>query len=343
MSERLIKVGISHGDTNSIAYELILKTFDDAHILESCIPIIYGSSKVLAYHRKALELPSFNISNINRAEEAGHNRFNILNVIKEDIIVELGVPTAESAEAANVALNKALADLKAGVIDALITAPTAADLLHRIDTEAPGESLKIVVKDNFRMALATDKVTLAEVPALLTVETLTKKIQALQTVLIHDFMVTLPRIAVLSLNPQMDPESTTALAVKAAFDAGVRCFGPYAADNFFTSDHYRKFDAVLAMYHDQGMIAFNTITQEDSAFFIGNLPYIITSPDTPVAFEKAGKNESAPDALRNALYLAIDLFHNRQTSKEISNNPLKKQYFERGSDNEKLDLTKEEI
>jgi 4-hydroxythreonine-4-phosphate dehydrogenase len=345
MSERLIKVGISHGDTNSIAYELILKAFDDARIFESCIPIIYGSSKVLAYHRKTLDLPSLNVNNINRAEDAGHSRLNILNVIKEEIMVELGSPTVESAEASDVALNKALEDLKAGVIDALVTAPTVKDPIHRIEPDTAGErkGLKIVVNNSFRMALATDRVTLAEVPSLLNVEMLTEKIKALRDGLVRDFMVISPRIAILSLNPQVDMEETTTLAIKAASDAGVYCFGPYSADDFYASEKNRKFDAVLAMYHDQGMIAFQSIANEESAFFIGNLPFIITAPNQHVSFEKAGKNASDPDSLRNAIYLAIDLYHNRKTDTEINLNPLKKQYFERGSDNEKLDLTKEEI
>jgi 4-hydroxythreonine-4-phosphate dehydrogenase len=342
MSEKIIKVGISHGDINGIAYELILKTFEDVRILESCIPVLYGSPKVLAYHRKALELPSVNVSNINRADDAGSNRLNIINVAGEEAVVELGKPTAESAKAADKALTKALEDLKAGVIDALITAPAVTDPVLSIENGAEN-GLKILVNNSFRIALATDKVTLAEVPTLLTVEMLTEKIKVLQASLIRDFMITFPRIAVLSLNPQVDMEETTTLAIKAASDAGALCFGPFAADDFFASDKYKQFDAVLAMYYDQGAVAFQTISNEENALFIGNLPYIITAPNQNTSFEKAGKNESSPDSLRNALYLAIDIYNNRETNTEINSNPLKKQYFERGSDNEKLDLTKEDI
>ncbi|GHS99900.1 4-hydroxythreonine-4-phosphate dehydrogenase [Bacteroidia bacterium] len=345
MSEKIIKVGISHGDINGIAYELILKTFDDARIFESCIPVLYGSSKILAYHRKALELPSLNVSNINRAEDAGGNRLNIINVTGEETVVELGKPTVESAKSADQALAKALEDLKSGVIDALITAPAATGSTHSIETKTDGaeNGLRILVNNSFRIALATDKVTLAEVPSLLTREMLTEKIKVLQSALIRDFMITFPRIAVLSLNPQVDMEETTTLAIKAASDAGVHCFGPYTADDFFASDRHKQFDAVLAMYYDQGIVAFQMISNEENALFIGNLPYIITAPNQNTSFEKAGKNESSPDSLRNALYLAIDIYHNRETDKEIHSNPLKKQYFERGSDNEKLDLTKEDI
>ena len=345
MSEKMIKAGISQGDTNGVAYELILKAFDDTHIFETCIPIVYGSSKILAYHRKALDLSPVNISNINRAEDAGANRLNIINVIKEDLMVELGKPTPESEMASDVALDRALDDLKAGAIDVLIVAPSQADPASEVEAKTGHEkqSLKIVSGDNFRLALATADVPLAEVPGLLTVESLTEKIIALRTSLIRDFQITLPRIAVLAINPQLGQESITLQACQAAGDAGVQCFGPYTADDFFASGQQRRFDAVLAMYHDQGMIAFKTLAHEDPAFFIGNLPYIVTAPAIRAIFEKAGKNECSPGALRNALYLAIDIYDHQKIHREITGNPLKKQYFERGSDNEKLDLTKEEL
>jgi 4-hydroxythreonine-4-phosphate dehydrogenase len=341
----MIKAGISHGNVNGIAYELILKMFDDAHVFETCIPVVYGSSKILSYHRKTLDLPAITVSNINRAEDAAPNRLNMINVVGEDLVVELGKPTPESAKASEIALQRALDDLQAGTIDILVAAPSETDPLPLVENKIASESpsLQVLTNDSFRLALATGNVPLAKVPALLTTESLTKKIIALKISLIRDFQVTFPRIAVLGLNPQIEPDDTTAQAVRAASDAGVLCFGPYAADDFFASDQYRKFDAVLAMYYDQGMIAFKTLVNEEHALFIGNLPHIVTAPNIHAAFEKAGKNESSPEALRKALYLALDIFNNRETDKEINRNPLKKQYFERGSDNEKLDLTKEEI
>ncbi|MDR2682641.1 MAG: 4-hydroxythreonine-4-phosphate dehydrogenase PdxA [Dysgonamonadaceae bacterium] len=345
MNERIIKAGISQGDTNGTSYEMILKMFDNTHIFETCIPIVYGSSKILAYHRKVLDLQSVNVSNINRAEDAGSNRLNMINVVSEDLLVELGNPTPASAQAADIALVRALDDLKAGTIDVLIAAPSEIDPapVAELKTAHEKKSLKIVTNDSFRLALATGNVPLAEVPSLLTADSLTGKIIALRDSLIRDFQVTLPRIAVLALNPAGKEENITSAAVQAASNAGVQCFGPYAADDFFASDRHRKFDAVLAMYHDQGMIAFKTLTSEDHALFIGNLPHIITAPNLPAAFEKAGKNETSPEALQKALHLAIDIYRNRKTDREINSNPLKKQYFDRGSDNEKLDLTKEDI
>ncbi|MDR2805844.1 MAG: 4-hydroxythreonine-4-phosphate dehydrogenase PdxA [Dysgonamonadaceae bacterium] len=345
MSEKMIKAGISQGDTNGISYELILKMFDDTHIFETCIPIVYGSSKLLAYHRKTLDLPSVNVSNINRAEDAGANRLNIINVVSDDMIVELGKPTPESANASEAALARALDDLKAGTIDILIVAPSETDPTPAAEAKTANEkkSLKILVNDSFRLALATGDVPLHEVSNLLSVESLTKKIIALRNSLIQNFQVTFPRIAVLALNPQGKNEDITSPSIQAASNAGVLCFGPYAADDFFASDKHLKFDAVLAMYHDQGMIAFKTLVREEHALFIDNLPYIITAPNVHASFDKAGKNESSPNAIQKALFLAIDIYHNRKTDQEINSHPLKKQYFERGSDNEKLDLTKEEI
>jgi 4-hydroxythreonine-4-phosphate dehydrogenase len=351
MSENLIKIGISHGDINGIAYELIIKTFDDARLYESCIPVVYGSSKVLAYHRKTLELASINISNINHAGEAGANRLNVINVSSEEMIVEMGKHVPETTKFSDAALTRALRDLKSGHIDVLLTAPATTDPLNRLEAEAADgkKGLKIVINGSFRIALATDRVPLSEVPALLSVETLTEKIKTLQSALIHDFMITSPRIAVLSLNPQAgrkeergkEEEEIIVPAIQAASETDVFCFGPYAADDFFGSDEYLRFDAILAMYYDQGMIAFQSITSGEGVVYTAGLPFITTAPNQSVSFDKAGKNISVPDSFRSAIYLANDLFLNRKTDREINSNPLKKQYFERGSDNEKLDLTAE--
>lgn len=352
MSET-IKIGISQGDTNGIAYELILKTFEDARIYEFCVPVVYGSSKVLAYHRKTLELPSVSINNINRIDDAAINRFNMLNVINEDVIVEFGKSTNDSAKASTAALNKSLEDLKTGAIDALLTAPSTTDTAHWLESKTNWgkKGLKILIGNSFKIALATDKVSLSEVSSLLTVDLLMEKIKILYSSLIQDFMITSPRIAILSLNPQAgvkgkfgkEEEEIIVPAVKKASEADIFCFGPYSADDFFGSGEYSKFDAVLALYYDQGMIAFQSITAGEGIYYIAGLPHIVTSANQGVSYDKAGKNESSPDSFRDAMYLAIDIFRNRKIDKEINENPLKKQYFERGSDNEKLDLTKDEV
>jgi 4-hydroxythreonine-4-phosphate dehydrogenase len=352
MSEKMIKVGICQGNANGIAYELIIKAFEDARMYELCIPVVYGSSKVLAYHRKAIEMPSLNVNNINKTEDAAVGRFNLFNITNEDIAVEFGKLTDESVKISEKTLKKALDELKANAIDVLITTPGTEDPDHFLEPEAKkkGNSLKILVSDSLRIALATDNIPFSEVTSSLTAESLAEKIRALQATLIRDFMITSPRIAVLSLNPRAgikeNPGKEEAEiiipAIKKASEEGAFCVGPYAAGDFFSSESYLKFDAVLAMYYDQGMVAFQTLTQGEGAVFTANSPYIITAPNQNISLEKAGKNLISPDSFRNALYLAIDIHRNRTTDKEINKDPLKKLYFERGSDNEKLDLTKEE-
>ncbi|MCC8146096.1 MAG: 4-hydroxythreonine-4-phosphate dehydrogenase PdxA [Bacteroidales bacterium] len=352
MSEKLLRVGISQGDTNGIAYELILKAFEDQRLYEFCIPVVYGSSKVLAYHRKALELPSYNLNNINEAQEAGPNRLNIVNVMEEEVIVELGKQTPDGIKASEKAFSTALADLKEGHIDVLLNAPSITDPVSSLlfEEDDDSQSIAMLINDSLRIGLATDKVSLSEVSSLITQEVLVKKIKALHYALVHDFMITSPRIAVLSLNPQAgindqpgkEENEIIIPAMKEVSTTGIFCFGPYSADTFFSTEEYLSFDGVLALYHDQGMIAFQTLTSGEGVKYTANLPHILTAPNQTVAFDKAGKNMCSPDSFRNALYLAIDLYRNRKTDKYINRNPLKKQYFERGSDNEKLDLTKEE-
>jgi 4-hydroxythreonine-4-phosphate dehydrogenase len=352
MNEKLIKIGITQGDINGIGYELILKTLEDARIFEFCIPVVYGSSKILAYHRKALDLPPANINIINQAKDAHVNRINLINSVSDDLMVELTRHTKDSVEAAEAALLKAVADLKAGNIQALLTAPAVADPATLIESET-GEgkqALKMLVKDSFRIALATGKIPLAEISTLLTAEYLTEKIKLLHSTLLHDFIVTSPRIAVLSLNPGAEDkehwgkeeQDIIVPALAAAAEAGICCFGPYPADKLFGSDDYRKFDAIMAMYHDQAQIPFRSITSGEGIYYMAGLPVIATAPDMGVSFELAGKNLSPEDSFRNALYLAVDLVRNRMFDKDIYANPLRKQYFERGSDNEKLDLTKDD-
>jgi len=209
----------------------------------------------------------------------------------------------------------------------------------------------MLLNDAFRIALVSDKIPLSEITSHLTVDSLTTRIKALHSALIHDFMITNPRIAVLSLNPGVgikekllgkEESEVIVPAVKAANDAGIICFGPYSADDFFGSGEYLKFDATLAMYHDQGLIPFRSIAFEGGVYYWADLPFVIAAPDQGVSYEKAGKNESSEASFRNALYTAIDIFRIRKLDNEIYANPLKKQYFERGSDNEKLDLTKDE-
>jgi 4-hydroxythreonine-4-phosphate dehydrogenase len=352
MSEKIIKVGISHGDMNGIAYELILKTFEDIRMFELCVPVVYGSSKALAYHRKIMNLPPVNFNTVNHANDAGMNRLNVINCGNEEVTVEFTHATPESESQTRAAFQRALSDLKSGNIDVLVMAPSNLDETGDLSACAAQEKhpFKMLINDSFRIALVSGKVPLSEIASHLTVDSLTAQIKALHSSLIHDFMITNPRIAVLSLNPgtgikekQFGKEESEVIvpAVKAANDADIICFGPYSADNFFGDGEYIKFDATLAMYYDQGLIPFRSIAFEGGICYWADLPFIVTTSDEGVSYEKAGKNESSEASFRNALYAAIDIFNTRKLDGEIYANPLKKQYFERGSDNEKLDLTTE--
>jgi 4-hydroxythreonine-4-phosphate dehydrogenase len=351
MSDQLIKVGISQGDINGISYELIIKTFEDVRIFEFCIPVLYGSSKVLAYHRKAMGLPSINVNMVHHAGEAGVNRLNIVNCGNEEIAVEFSKTSPESELMAQRTIERALSDLKAGLIDVLVFAPSNADETQCLWKQFGKLPLKMLVHNSLRIALASDKIPLSDVSAQLTTDLLVGKIKSLHASLVHDFMVTLPRIAVLSFNPGMGlkerkkgrEESEIIIpAIKTVNESGIICFGPYSGDDFFANCDYTKFDAILATYYDQGWIPFRSLSQDAGVCYFAGLPFIATAPDHGVSCDKAGKNESSEDSFRNAIYLAINLFRTRKLDKEIYANPLKKQYFERGSDNEKLDLTKDE-
>jgi 4-hydroxythreonine-4-phosphate dehydrogenase len=351
MNKNLVKIGISQGDINGISYELIIKTFEDFRIFESCIPTLYGSPKTLAYHRKAMQLPSVNVNPIHHAGDAAINRLNIVNCGNEGIAVTFSKTNPESESLAMQTVQRAVNDLKAGLIDALLLAPSNTDNAQILSEQLGHEPLKILVHNSLRVALAIDSVPLPDVPSLLSINLLVNKIKALHASLIRDFMVTLPRIAVLSFNPGMgikereegrEEEETIIPAIKAVGQSGIICFGPYSGDAFFADCDYAKFDAVLALYHEQGTTLFRSIASDEGVCYFAGLPFVATAPDCGVSYGKAGRNVSSEVPFRNALYLAIDVFQTRKLDKKIHANPLKKQYFEKGSDNEKLDLTKEE-
>lgn len=364
MEERLIKVGITHGDMNGIGYEVILKTLSDSRIEELCTPVIYGSSKVAAYHRKALDLPPVNINIISQAEEAGLNRVNIINCVDDDVKVELAQSTAIAGEAAFRALETAVADLKRGAIDVLLTAPINKHNIQNEDFHFPGHTeyleecfggvgkkgLMILLNERLRVALVTGHIPLAEVASALTVEGIVSKLRIFNQSLKQDFGIVKPRIAVLSLNPHAgdagllgkEEEEIILPAMQEAEKRGVMSFGPYAADGFFGSEMYERFDGVLAMYHDQGLAPFKTLAMDDGVNFTAGLPIVRTSPAHGTAYDIAGQNLASEQSFRQALYTALDIYRNRLTFREATANPLRKQYFDKGGDNEKLDLTKDE-
>lgn len=364
MEERLIKVGITHGDINGIGYEVILKTLSDSRIAELCTPVIYGSSKVAAYHRKALDLPPVNMSIISEAEEAGQNRVNIINCVDDDVKVELAQSTVQAGDAAFRALEAAVADLKRGAIDVLLTAPINKHNIQNADFHFPGHTeyleecfggvgkkgLMILLNDRLRVALVTGHIPLAEVASAITQEGIVSKLRLFNQSLKQDFGIVKPRIAVLSLNPHAgdagllgkEEEEIIIPAMQEAEKRGVMSFGPYAADGFFGAELYERFDGVLAMYHDQGLAPFKTLAMDDGVNFTAGLPIVRTSPAHGTAYDIAGQNLASEQSFRQALYTALDIYRNRLSYREATANPLRKQYFDKGGDNEKLDLTKDE-
>lgn len=360
----MIKVGITHGDINGVGYEVILKTFLDMRVADLCTPIIYGSSKIAAYHRKALELPPVNMNIISRAEDAGASRLNIINCVNDEVKVELSKPTAEAGEAAFMALEAAVADMKRGVVDVLLTAPINKHSIQNDNFHFPGhteyleqcfgnlekKALMILLKDNLRVALVTGHVPLSQVASMISVDAVVEKLRIFNQSLKQDFAIVKPRIAVLSLNPHAgdagllgtEEETVIKPAMKEAEKKGVMSFGPYPADGFFGSRMYDKFDGVLAMYHDQGLAPFKALAMDDGVNYTAGLPIVRTSPAHGTAYDIAGKNMASEESFRQALYVALDIYRNRARYKEATANPLRKQYFEKGGDNEKLDLTKEE-
>jgi 4-hydroxythreonine-4-phosphate dehydrogenase len=327
-----IKIGITQGDINGISYEVILKTLEDNRISELCTPIVYGSPKVAAYHRKMLNL-NVNLNIINKAEEAQEKKSNIINCCNDEIKVEVGQSTPQAGEAAFKALEKATRDLKEGKIDVLVTAPINKNNIQSENFSFPGhteylenifgekgDALMILANESLRIAVATGHVPINKVSESLTKENILNKIKQFNKSLVEDFGIFKPRIAVLGLNPHAgdkgvigkEEEEIIAPAIKQALDEGIFCFGPLPADGFFGANGHSHYDGILAMYHDQGLIPFKTIAMDNGVNFTAGLPVVRTSPDHGTAYDLAGQNMASENSFRQALYMAIDVYKNRQ-------------------------------
>lgn len=356
MEEKMIRVAITQGDTNGVGYEVILKTFADPAMFELCTPIIYGSPKIAAYHRKALNLET-NFSIINSAEEARNGRLNILACFDEEVKVELGQPSEEAGLAAFKALDRAMTDYRAGLFDVLVTAPINKATIQSPGFHFPGhteyietsvgdgnKALMILMNESLRVALVTTHLPIKEVSKAITKEAIIEKATIFHKTLRRDFRISTPRIAVLSLNPHAGDNgllgSEEQEIIKPAIDelenAGIQAFGPYPADGFFGSNAYDHFDGVLAMYHDQGLAPFKTIALESGVNFTAGLPIIRTSPDHGTAYDIAGQGKADENSFRQAVYTAIDVFRNRKNYDEPLENPLPKLFHEKRDDSEKV-------
>lgn len=343
MSDERIRVGITQGDINGIGYEVIIKTLMDPRVEDFCTPIVYGSPKVAAYHRKALNVENFTFNQIKDADEAIARKAYIINCMDDNVRVELGKSTEYGGQGSILSLQAAIADIKAGKIDVLVTAPINKYNIQSPDFKFPGhteylasafntqEVLMLLVSESMKVGVVTGHVPLSQVPSLITKEAILKKLRLLNKSMIEDFGIRRPRIAVMGLNPHAGDQGVIGLeerdiiipALTHANEEGIVAMGPYPSDGFFGSDSFTKFDAILAMYHDQGLAPFKVVNFDSGVNFTSGLPIIRTSPDHGTAYDLAGKNEANPNSFRQALYLAVDLFKNRQSHKELTSNPLR--------------------
>lgn len=356
MDNQKVKVAITHGDTNGIGYELIFKTFAEPEMLELCTPIIYGSPKVAAYYRKAMDLPG-QFSIIQNAEEAQEGRLNLLAAVEEEVKVDMGMPTTESGQAAVKALDRAMTDFRNGLYDVLVTAPVNNSNAqienypfqghkHYIET-CLGEGkkgLSILVGGDLRVASVTERTPLKDVPGAITKETIVEKVTLMQQTIKRDFMITNPRIAVLALNPKSNEDNSCGTeerdiiipAIDELAEKGVQAFGPYAADDFFGNGYFTEFDGVMAMYHDQATAPFHSLYTEDGVVYTAGLPIIRTGADVTPSYSIAGVGEADETSFRHAVFLAVDAFRNRKNFDEAYENPLPKLYHEKRDESEKV-------
>lgn len=348
MENKTILAGISQGDINGIGYEVIIKALMEPAINDICVPVVYGSPKVAAYHRKALNINNFSFNNIRTAEEANSKKANMINCLDDNIRVELGKSTPQGGEAAFISLDKAVDDILSGKIDVLITAPIDKNNIQSDKFHFNGHTeylmakarvndvLMFMVSESMRVGVATGHVPLSSVAEMITVDLLLRKLRLMNHSLIYDFGIRKPRIAVLGLNPHAGDNSLLGKeevdviepSIRQAQKENIMAFGPFPADGFFGSGSFSKFDGILAMYHDQGLIPFKALSCETGVNFTAGLPFVRTSPAHGTAFSLAGKGEASEISFRHAIYMACDIYRNRLFYNEISKNPLKHQEIE---------------
>jgi 4-hydroxythreonine-4-phosphate dehydrogenase len=339
-----IRVGISIGDVNGIGLEVILKTITDSRIVDRCVPVIYGSSKVVSYHNNTIENDELDYHHTKGAENINDDKINIINCWNDAVNIKLGQVNELGGKYAMISLEAAVKDLQMGLIDALVTAPIHKKAMNMAGFQYPGhteyltesfgvkESLMLMVNGDLRVGLVTNHLPITKVAESITKERILEKINLMRETLRIDFGIDRPRIAVMGLNPHAGDEGLLGAeedkiiipALQEAREKGIIAIGPYSADGFFGSGTYKSFDAILAMYHDQGLIPFKTLSFGDGVNYTAGLPIIRTSPDHGTAHDIAGKDEANPASFRQALFLAIDIAKNRSKYMEMNANPLHK-------------------
>ena len=341
-----LKIGITQGDTNGVGWEVILKIFSDNRLTELFTPVIYGSGAAAAYYQKRLnDIEPVKFVVVDSAERAQQGRVNLVECGAKELSVTPGKPSKAGGEAAAAALNKAIKELKDGAIDAMVTAPIDKEMIQSeafsftghtefLAKELEGEPLMIMTSELMRVGLATIHVPVAEVAQSLSKELIVERINQINASMRQDFGVVRPKVAVLALNPHAgdggllgkEEQDIIKPAIVEAYEGGVLAFGPFAADGFFASGQFKNYDAILAMYHDQGLAPFKTLTP-NGVNFTASLSEVRTSPDHGVAYDIAGKGVADEQSMRNAIYDAIDIVQRRREWAEWNANPL--QHFER--------------
>jgi 4-hydroxythreonine-4-phosphate dehydrogenase len=342
-NEEKVKVGITIGDVNGVGPEVIIKTFSDNRMHQVCTPVIYGSTKAISYHRKTLNNTEFNFTTIKNVSEINPKRINLINCWEEEIKIDLGQASPVAGKYAFTALQSACKDLAEGHIQVLVTAPIDKKTMQQDGFRFPGhteylaqqfnspEYLMMLVSDRLKIATVTGHIPVKQVATELTSEKIISKIKVMNHSLKRDFNIRKPRIAVLGLNPHSgdsgligNEESEIIIpAIKTAYDQGILVYGPYPADGFFGSSHFKSFDGILGMYHDQGLVPFKALSFETGVNFTAGLPVVRTSPDHGTAYDIAGKNIASEESFRSAIYLACDIYKNRLTYEEVHANPLR--------------------
>ncbi|WP_301922527.1 4-hydroxythreonine-4-phosphate dehydrogenase PdxA [Ferruginibacter sp.] len=337
-------IGLSCGDINGIGLELIIKTVGDTRLLEMCTPVIFASNKVLNFYRKSLPDINFNFSTIKESSRVNHKQVNLYNCWEEEVAVSPGLLNDTGGKYAVLSLVTAAQALKEGKLDGLVTAPIHKKNTHSEEFNFTGHTpylknlfevpdvVMLMVAENMRVALVTEHVAVKDISTFITKENIISKLQILNNALKKDFGIDKPKISVLGLNPHAGDEGLVGTeeeeiikpAIKEAKHKDIFCFGPYSADAFFARGQYEKFDAVLAMYHDQGLIPFKSLATGEGINYTAGLAGIRTSPDHGVAFDIAGKNKADEASFREAIFKCIDIINARKEYANQHKNPLKK-------------------
>ncbi|MCW5907500.1 MAG: 4-hydroxythreonine-4-phosphate dehydrogenase PdxA [Chitinophagales bacterium] len=344
MENKRIKVGITIGDYNGIGPEVIIKTLEDERIFKFCTVVVYGQKNIISYYAKALKVQNFNMQEVDDTEKLNPKIPNIINCWSEQVRIQMGIAESEAGARAMICLNRAIKDLTAGKIDVLVTGPVNKSTINEhhpdftgqteyIAKEAGSEtSMMLLVDDTLRVGLVTNHISLKEVTGKIDINLILQKIEILNQTLKQDFLIHKPRIAVLGLNPHAgdntllgkEEKDIIAPAVNRAKEKGILALGPFPADGFFGAHQYRKFDAVLAMYHDQGLVPFKTLSFGTGVNFTAGIRVVRTSPDHGTGYDITGKNIASPDSLRNAIFTGIEILKNRETFREMISNPVEK-------------------